>query len=98
MAWYSAKLLFESRVAGSIAPDALCDEVVLVLEASSEHEAFEKAEQLAHRKEVSYANVDGDEVTWHFCSVLDIQDLCVESIGSGTEVFSRLFRKDGSAL
>ncbi len=93
--WYSAKLLFESEVMDNVEVSPLCEESIVLIEADNESEATEKAQQIGLKAEHSYANVEGVRVTWHFKRVLELQDLCEESIYSGVEVFSRLFRKQG---
>ena len=94
--WYSARVLFESRIDGVALSGAILEESVRVLKAKDEAEARARAEEVARGAEHGYANEQGQTVSWHLVAVLDVQDLCETEIQDGTEVFSRMFRRDSA--
>jgi hypothetical protein len=87
--WFAAKLLFESTV-----PDEdgrlLQEESIRLIQASDEADARSRACQLGNSEQHQYPNHLGETVAWQFVSVLEIQDLCEESLSDGMEVFSTL--------
>lgn len=91
--WYSAKLLYESRVDDGASIDPLCEESIIVIDAEDEQSAMVKAVAFGHEGQHSYKNAEQRDVTWRFVGVVEIQDLCEAHLASGTEVHSRLFRK-----
>jgi hypothetical protein len=96
--WYSARLLFESSVEGDESDAPLCEESIRVLRAESSDAALLKAADIGHAAEHEYPNDSGKLVKWSFVSVLEVQDLCEDELREGTEVFSRLFRRDTAEI
>lgn len=93
MNWYAAKLLFKSEIDGSCDEEHLWEESIRILTAESEDEARASALKVGKTAEHSYLNEKQETVYWRFCEVQEIQDLCVNELTQGTEVFSRLFRR-----
>lgn len=96
--WYSVRLLFESKIDAAVDDQVLCEQSICVVQATSETEAFDKAEKIGHSKSHSYKNEDGENVRWIFRGIQEVQDLCEEVIVDGTEVFSLLFYKGQAAV
>jgi len=92
--WYAAKLLFESSVDDGSKESPLLEESTRVLLADSVETAEAKALAIGHAAEHSYLNESGQSVKWAFVSILELQDLCETELLDGTEVFSRLYRRD----
>ena len=87
--WFAAKLLFESSVPNEDGR-LLQEESIRLIQASDEADARSRACQLGNSEQHQYRNDLGETVAWQFVSVLEIQDLCEESLSDGTEVFSTL--------
>ncbi len=92
--WYSAKLLFQSKINDASLEHPLCEESIRVLLADTEEDARARAEQVGVAAQHEYHNKQGETVRWEFISVLDIQEIDGDSLEDGTEVYSELFRKD----
>ena len=69
----------------------LYEETIRLMVSKDIVEAQEKAAALGLRLQHSYYNESGQEVTWRFEAVLEVQDLCEAELGDGIEVFSTLF-------
>lgn len=93
MSWYSAVLLFECVVGEDVGGGALVEESTRLLQAGDDAEANVRAEQLGRDEEHEYLNASGALVRWKFVRVLELQDLCTDSLEHGTEVFSRMRRR-----
>ena len=91
--WFSARLLFVSEIPGDPDRDRLCEESIIVLQATDEAHARQLAQQIGLSMQHAYDNNQGEQVQWLFHRLLELQDLCAEHVDSGTEVYSRLFRE-----
>jgi hypothetical protein len=89
--WYSAKLLFRSRIADIAEGAILCEESIRLVSAPNEEEALERAVRLGPAGEHDYSNERGETVVWEFVELTELQELSADSLGDGTEVYSRLF-------
>ncbi len=89
--WYSAKLLFVSKVEGRPVEESLFEESIILVESDSLANARQNALKLAKDSEDGYKNDQGERVEWEFQKLIEIQDLCEESLYSGVEVFSTLY-------
>jgi len=92
--WYAARLIFVSESAGRTGPDALFDASIRVCRASSEEEASARLLEYGRESEHDYLNDSGETVRWKFLGLEDVQNLAVETIEDGCEVFSQLQRTD----
>ena len=88
--WYSAKLLFVSKIEGRPVEESLFEESIILVESDSLANAQKHALKLAEDSEHGYENEQGERVEWEFQKLIEIQDLCEESLYSGIEVFSTL--------
>lgn len=88
----SAKLIFASEVEGDPG-DALGEEVIILVLAQSEEEAWLRARRMGVQREHSYVNEGGARVAWKSETVGEVQDLCETSLFDGMEVYSRMFWK-----
>ncbi len=68
-------------------------EVIILVEASSEEEAEELGVEYARSHQVKYDVVGNDSVTWVFDSVSDTCEVVGELASSGTEVFHRFMKE-----
>ena len=60
------------------------------MRAQTEERAWEAAKEVGTAAAVAYQNDRGENVAWSFVEVVEVQDLCEETIEHGTEVWSRL--------
>jgi len=90
--WFSAVLTFEAEINGTSEDDGLCEASIRLVEASDIDVAQEKARELGWELEHDYINENGEQVTWRFRSVVEVQEVEEETIVDGVEVFSRLYR------
>lgn len=90
--WFSARLLFRSKVDDAADSPPLYEESIVLVDAAGEDAAREVAERIARSKEHNYLNAEHKQVRWVFLRLLELQDLCEAELSSGVEVYSRLFR------
>ncbi|WP_437589180.1 DUF4288 domain-containing protein [Sorangium sp. So ce1000] len=91
--WYSVSMLFESEVDDQSSEEPLCEESIRLIKASDVDAARMIADSLGAELEYAYSNPDGKTVRWVFKGIVEVQDLCESEIVSGTEVFSRMYKK-----
>lgn len=91
--WYTAALHFESMNKGN-AGSPLWEESIILLEATSPTEARRKAEILATSREVEFETNAKDRVEWRFRRVERVFEVLENTVGDGTEVFSRFLRAE----
>lgn len=90
--YYSALLLYKAVVEEN-RDELVYEERLLLIEATDEKEALDKAQHLAKDDHVSYLNVYGKSVTWLPMQVLGVCEIMDNSLTSGTELHSRFFKK-----
>ena len=88
--YYSALLLYKA-VVEETRDEPVYEERLLLIEASDEKEALDKAQRLAKDDHVSYLNVYSKTVTWVPMQVLGVCEI-MDSLTSGTELHSRFFK------
>jgi hypothetical protein len=96
MPWYSARLLYESLHDRSESDSRVFEDRIIVLDASSEDDARERARELATAGENRYPNAYGETVEWKFREVLNLCSLFDEELRDGSEVYFAFL--DGAAL
>lgn len=94
MSWYCAKLLLKAYLGSDSITETMKDESIRLISASSIEEAQQLALEVGHTLEHSYPNDKGETVYWKFISVMEIQDLCEDTLQHGMEVFSELSKLD----
>lgn len=87
--WYVAVLVVSSKINGKRSTPTV-DFQIRVFKSSDDEAAFIKANELGAKEEHSYENSDGETVSWHFDGLHDLQELSVNNIEDGTEVYSML--------
>lgn len=92
--WFSAKLLFRADVEGDSGDGSLFEESVRILRGIDEADVQRAANLLGKKEEHDYKNDAGQIVRWRFIETLEVQDLCEEALADGSEVYSRMFRKE----
>lgn len=94
---FSCSLLYKSVHNNQETKDLLWEEKIILVEASSKEEALNKSKSLASSLEHSYTSATGDQVTWQFVKVGDVQEITDGKLEHGTEIFTR-FIKGKTAL
>ena len=90
MGWYSARIVFESEIDGPPDPKQLREHSIRVLLADTDDAALKKAKELGMASEHSHRNSEGEQITWRFRYVAEVQELFEERLEEGVEVFSRM--------
>src|SRR5262245_27907827 len=72
--------------------EPLWEESVYLVQADSEEEAKRAGEVIGKTLDVKYTSATGDFVHWTFERVESVYEILDETIGHGTEVFSRFLR------
>lgn len=96
--WFSATLLFESRINDIPAIRPLCEERVVLFRARNERDASADAEAYAKAAEHEYENVRGERVMWVFVRVDYLSDVEDPPPGGAWEVASRFVRRSQRTL
>lgn len=89
--WYVATLIIVSRHKGEPQHLPLCAEQIRLIRAHSADEAYEKALQLGRAEEHAYESIDGNNVSWEFVGLEDLEEIEGKSIRDGREVRNRFF-------
>jgi hypothetical protein len=89
--WFGVSLLYRSTHLIPTA-DGIWEEVVVLVQASSQDNAEKIASEFAKSREVEYDVAAGDRVFWIFDSISGICEVEQEEIQSGIEIFSRFLR------
>jgi hypothetical protein len=92
--WYSANLVFKSVRKTGPADALLWEESIFLVYAGDEREARVKAEQLGKDNEHEYVAADGFTVRWQFETVESVFEIMSDTLGDGTELFSRFLDSD----
>lgn len=91
MNWYIAKIVFRIITGeGNHMPQF--DEQLRLIQADSEDEAFEKAQQLGREEEDSFMNQKNQLVKWSFINIPELNKL--PSLSDGTEIYSKVNEYD----
>lgn len=98
MGWHSAVILYACDVGGEVIAEPLRELSIRVFRVDAGESPTLRAEELGKDGEHTYKNSEGEEVSWRYIRVVEIQDLCEEELSDGAEVFSALWRGvDGDA-
>ncbi|WP_433420959.1 DUF4288 domain-containing protein [Microtetraspora malaysiensis] len=87
---YIAILVFKTQVGGGYAPPRFSEDIVLI-HACSLDEARASADSRGREDETSYANEDGETVTWTFVGVADVREALYDSLDEDASLYSRSF-------
>lgn len=100
--WFSVKLIMESIISGDVEPNTIdmnytkeyktFEESIILIRAQSFEDAYKIAEGKGKKAELSYINPYGETVNWRFVQAIDCFSLFVDSLYSGTELYSRFLR------
>ncbi|WP_194293457.1 DUF4288 domain-containing protein [Actinomadura macrotermitis] len=69
------------------------NEETMLIYAASEAGARARAEEAAKEKEVTYPNIDGENVTWRFQRLVDIRETLYEDLSQDVDLYSRSFER-----
>ncbi len=92
--WFTARVLFRAEFKGKRPRKKQhFEESWLLVSAVNQRQAMEKARKLAKDRKLSYANIYGDQVSWRFVKLLELQEILDKGLGDGVEVYSKSFRR-----
>jgi Domain of unknown function (DUF4288) len=88
--FYIAVVVYESS---SNAPDyqKLYEEDYVLVQASSDEGAQQKASQIAQQKQTTYKNEQGENITWTLKHILDVSPVLSENFEHGSELYACFF-------
>jgi Domain of unknown function (DUF4288) len=91
LAFYIGVIVYESS---SDAPDhqKLYEEDYVLIKASSDEDAKQKAAQLSQKGQHTYKNEQGENITWTLKHILDVNRVLSEKFEHGAELYARHFR------
>src|SRR5207302_1849043 len=87
--WFSVNLLFKSIHPDHPENESLWEERVFLVQAETEDQARHEGERIGKNEEHEYVAATGDLVRWVFEQIASISPLLADTLGNGTEVFSR---------
>jgi hypothetical protein len=82
--WYAAVLVLECVIAGKAQAEPELQ--VRLVEAPSHEDAYARAVELGAQEEQAYRNESGEEVSWHFRGLSDLNEI-LEAPKHGAEVY-----------
>jgi hypothetical protein len=88
--FYIAVMVYESS---SLSPgyQPLYEETFMIIKAASIEEATKKALDYAQKAHTTYTNDQGEEITWKFKHLVDVNTLLYNRFEDGSEFYSRHF-------
>ncbi len=91
--WFVTTIILKCEIAGepSIANEWTCTEQVYMLREENRDAAYERALILGKSQETIYLNDEGQQVSWIFVGLEDLEELDDEIIKDGTEIWGRVF-------
>jgi len=92
MTWYAADLTFRGGVSADAEDEPLYETSIRLIQADNEDDAMTKAERIGKDNEHEYLNDAKEKVAWTFVKVCDLQEIEDQTLGHGTELFSRMSR------
>ena len=90
--WFRARLVFESMIGDGGNSDPLCEDRVVLFQATDSEAARHQAARYGTAGGGSYNNQFGEPVAWRLLRIDDIEDVG-EPDGAGWEIASRHFRR-----
>jgi hypothetical protein len=92
--WFGVSLLYKSSEPLDEQGTRLFEERIIVLNATNEEEAWEKANEYGPSLEERYTNAEGRWVAWSFERTVEVKAILEDQLADGVEVFSRFLRQD----
>jgi hypothetical protein len=98
LTWYVAVLVVVCHVDDNATVDPLLELQFKLIKAKDAEEAYDRAMQLGKQEGCEYKNEEGEKVSWVFQGLHDLQEISSDTIEHGTEVFSRMMRKQSDSM
>jgi len=89
---FAVSLFSDCRVAGVLPPDPMHELAIHIVQAQDETKALAQGAELGSRRQHTYRNSDGEDVSWVFQRVVECQELYDHELSDGMEVSSWLYR------
>ena len=87
--WYVVTLIMQCSIENKPQVPVTCLEQIHIIKAKNSELAYKKALQLGKSEEHSYKNHAGQNVSWEFVGMQNLEELLEESIHDGVEIRSR---------
>jgi len=87
--WYVVTLIMKCTIEDKPQVPITCLEQIHIIKAKNAEHAYQKALQLGKSQEHSYINHAGQNVSWKFVGMQNLEELLEESIHDGVEIRSR---------
>ena len=92
--WYVATIMVRCRVGAQQTGPWTVQEQIHLIEATDEDVAYQKALEFGKREEHSYENTYGENVSWEFIGLEDLEWTTEEPIQDGAEIRTRFLERD----
>jgi hypothetical protein len=98
--WFAANLFFKSQRENNVDAGPLWEEQIILIEATNEAMARQKAGRQGKAQEIEYRNQTGKRVRWSFEQMAGLYKIETDALKDGTELFSRFLKNSevGSML
>ncbi len=92
--WFVSTIILKCEIAGepSIPNEWTCIQQVNVLRAENREIAYEKAIAFGNSQESTYLNANGQQISWIFVGLENLEELDNQIIKDGTEIWGRVIR------
>lgn len=91
MSWYTVKLLFVSKIDGTLALDPHYEIKMVLVKAENDTMACEKGKSIGVKEVHSYKNHLGETIQWDFVRSFEPFIITESSLEEGVEVFGYTF-------
>jgi hypothetical protein len=92
--WFVTTIILKCEIAGepSIPNEWICTQQIYMLRAENRDSAYERALMISKSQEAIYLNDNGQQVSWTFVGLENLEELDNATIKDGTEIWGRVFR------
>lgn len=91
--WFVSTIILKCEIAGepSIPNEWTCIQQINVLRAENRDIAYERAMMIGKSQEATYLNDIGQQISWKFVGLENLEELSNKVIKDGTEIWGRVF-------
>lgn len=94
MTWYTAILLFKTRIKDDLENNMMWEEVLVLVRANSDREAMVKADRVGRDMQGRMQNTHREAVMKYFVEVVDVEDLGEDRLHSGMPIYGWVYFND----
>jgi hypothetical protein len=91
--WFVTTIILKCEIAGepSIPNEWICTQQIYMLHAENRDSAYERALMIGRLQEAIYLNDNGQQVSWIFVGLENLEELDNKIIKDGIEIWGRVF-------